>query len=199
LANSEKISIHTFTSGGIVFYGGMIGFLSAFLLICKIWNKKIENGVLDLVVVCIPLFHFFGRLGCYYAGCCFGIENYSILSIIYTTNIDHEIITLSRFPVQLLEAFFNLCLFVFLLILLSKKRFKEHLTILYLIIYAVMRIFVEMLRGDEVRGVWNGVSFSQVVSVAILLFCVLYVYRKQREKKHEEIELIKVGVNHESY
>jgi phosphatidylglycerol:prolipoprotein diacylglycerol transferase len=66
-ANKEAITIGTFLKTGIVFYGGMAGFLLSFLLICKIWNKSIDYGVVDIAAVCIPLFHFWGRLGCFFA------------------------------------------------------------------------------------------------------------------------------------
>ena len=182
LASNEIITIYTFMRSGIVFYGGMIGFLATFLFMCRILTKKTDFAVLDIVVVCIPLFHFFGRLGCFFAGCCYGIESSSLLSIIYTNQIGDEAITASRIPVQLFEAVFNFMLFTALLIMLSKKRQKNHLVVVYLIVYAIFRIFIEFLRGDEVRGVWNGISFSQVVSVVILLFCGLFIYKKIREK-----------------
>jgi phosphatidylglycerol:prolipoprotein diacylglycerol transferase len=74
LANKEEITIYTFLNTGIVFYGGLTGFVLAFLLICRIWNKSINYGVVDIVAVCIPLFHFWGRLSCFFAGCCYGKE-----------------------------------------------------------------------------------------------------------------------------
>ncbi|GHV13285.1 diacylglyceryl transferase [Fibrobacterales bacterium] len=178
LAHNEPINLETFINTGIVFYGGMIGFVISFMLICKYKNKKIDYGVLDLVAVCIPLFHIFGRLGCFFAGCCFGIENHSEFSVLYTTHVKEEVITLSRLPIQLIESGMNLLIFAVLITLLFKQKFKEHLLLVYLVVYAIMRIILEFFRGDEMRGVWNGVSFSQVVSVALLLGCVVFVVNK---------------------
>jgi phosphatidylglycerol:prolipoprotein diacylglycerol transferase len=169
LANKTAINLDTFLHTGIVFYGGLLGFLSAFLLICKKWDKKINYEVVDLAVVCIPLFHFFGRLGCFFGGCCFGIESHSIFSILYTTHINTEVITASRFPIQLVEACLNMIIFIVLISLLFKEKFKGRLLFIYLFIYAAMRMILEFFRGDLVRGVWNGISFSQIVSAVILL------------------------------
>jgi phosphatidylglycerol:prolipoprotein diacylglycerol transferase len=184
LANKVAITLDTFLNTGIVFYGGLLGFLSTFLLICKKMDKKINYGVVDLAVVCIPLFHFFGRLGCFFGGCCFGIESHSVSSMLYTTHIHDEVTTASRYPVQLVEALFNIIIFIVLISLLFKKRLRGHLLIAYLFTYAIMRIFLEFFRGDFARGVWNGVSFSQVVSVGILIGCMFMIFNKSKEREY---------------
>jgi len=182
LANNEAVTLNTFLNTGIVFYGGLIGLILSFLVISKIWNKKIDYGVLDILAVCIPLFHFWGRLGCFFSGCCFGIESHSVLSILYIVRVGEEVITASRFPVQLLEAVLNLGIFAVLMWLLFKRKFKERLLVVYLFTYATMRIVLEFFRGDLMRGVWNGVSFSQVVSAAIIVGCVVIVIKKMKER-----------------
>jgi len=179
IGRGEAIGVSVLINTGIVFYGGMFGFVLTFIFICKVWNKKIEYGVIDLVAVCIPLFHFWGRLGCFFAGCCYGMESDSVISITYTNFIGHQIVTASRIPVQLIEAFANLVILVVLSILLSKQKFKDYLIIVYLSTYASIRILLEFLRGDVMRGVWGGISFSQVVSVAILLGCGLFLIKKR--------------------
>jgi phosphatidylglycerol:prolipoprotein diacylglycerol transferase len=184
LANKEEITIYTFLNTGIVFYGGLTGFVLAFLLICKVWNKGIDYGVVDIAAVCIPVFHFWGRLGCFFSGCCYGKESHSAFSVLYTNQIEDGIVTASRIPIQLIEAALNLMIFAVLMILIFKQMFKERLLIVYLVIYATMRIILELFRGDLVRGVWNGVSFSQAVSVVILISCTLLVLRKTKESEY---------------
>lgn len=186
LTNKKPITLETLLNTGIVFLGGLFGFIVTFLLICKIWSKKIDYGVVGLVAVCIPLFHFWARLGCFFAGCCYGIEANSKLSVLYTTQIHGEVIKASRIPIQLFEAVLNIVVFSVLIILLGKNNCKNHLLKIYLLIYASMRIVLELFRGDEVRGVWNGISFSQIASVLIIIVCaMLLINKKQKEKKHE--------------
>ena len=183
LANNNPINSYVFFNTGIVFYGGMLGFLSMFLAICRICDKSINYGVLDAVAVCIPLFHFWGRLGCFFAGCCYGIENHSSLSIVYTNLVMDKITTVSRFPVQLFEAGVNMVIFFVLLIMITAKKLKGRLIFLYLFIYSAARIILEFFRGDLLRGVWNGISFSQAVSVFVLLGCILqFVLQRMNEK-----------------
>ena len=181
LANKEPITFGTFWNTGIVYYGGLIGFLLSFLLICRIWDKKIDYGVVDIAVVCVPLFLFWGRLGCFFAGCCFGMETDSIYSILYTAKVKEEIITASRIPIQLVEALISITMFFGLWKMLSIGKFKGYLMEVYLLTYAVIRIILEFFRGDWLRGVWNGVSFSQIVSVGILISCATIIFAKRRK------------------
>lgn len=183
LANKEDITINTFLNTGIVFYGGLTGFILAFLLICRMWNKKIEYGVVDIAAVCIPLFHFWGRLCCFFSGCCYGKESHSVISVLYTNHINNEIVTVSRIPVQLIEAGCNLLIFSVLMVFLFKQKLKEHILVVYLFIYAAMRIILELFRGDMVRGIWNGISFSQCVSFIIIFINIFLVIRDLSKKE----------------
>ena len=179
LGSGEQITLRIVTHSGIVFYGGMLGFLLSFFLMCKFWVKEAYSGVTDILAICIPVFHFWGRLGCFFGGCCFGIETDSILSIIYTTRIDGEPITAARLPIQLFEAVLNLKLSLVLFVLLIYEKCKGRLIFAYLMSYAFIRIFTEFFRGDMVRGIWNGVSFSQMVSIIILVVCFMLFYFKK--------------------
>lgn len=173
---------------GFVFYGGVVGFLSTFLLLCKLWGKTVDYAVVDLAVVCVPLFHFWGRLACFFAGCCYGMETHSSFSIMYTTYIGDDIVTASRIPIQLIEAGINGILFVILMKLLCYRRARGHLIFVYLISYTIARFFLEFFRADLDRGIWNGISFSQFVSVLVLIFCLTFIaITKSRKKAYAEV------------
>jgi phosphatidylglycerol---prolipoprotein diacylglyceryl transferase len=58
-------------SGGLVFYGGLIGAASA----CYVWARMNQINFIRLSDVCLPcvsLGQCLGRLGCFSAGCCWG-------------------------------------------------------------------------------------------------------------------------------
>ena len=192
LANDEPITLETFLHTGIVYYGGLFGLLLSFLLICRVWNKTIDYRVVDLVAVCIPLFLFWGRLGCFSAGCCFGMETQSGFSVLYTTRIHEETVTAPRVPIQLIEAVANLIVFVVLFRLLRVPKLQGHLIKIYLCSYAVIRLILELFRGDEVRGVWGEISFSQVVSVCVLIGCATVVIVNKIKKGACEREIEEV-------
>lgn len=185
LAHGNPLTWDTLTNTGIVFYGGLIGFVVMYLLLIKFFDKKLGHTLVDIIAICIPLFHFFGRLGCYFAGCCFGIESSSVFTVLYTNNIDGAIVTAYRVPVQIFEALVNLMIFGLIIFLLLARKLQGRLLWLYFISYAILRIVLEFFRGDVSRGVWGGFTFSQLVSGVIVVFCLILIANKKRRALHE--------------
>lgn len=165
----ESITFEIISKSGLVYYGGLAGFLlfSCFT-IWKLYNK-IDLILMNIIMIVIPLFHCFGRIGCLFAGCCFGIEYDGGFCICYVYDSQQVI---SRFPTQLIESAFEL--FVFLLLLyIYRKNNNYNLIKLYLFLYACGRFLLEFTRGDTVRGVWHRLSFSQYISIGIIIFIIL--------------------------
>ncbi len=157
--------------GGNVFYGGLIGGIIAGIIYCKKTKTNIKN-VSDICAPMVPLFHTFGRIGCFFGGCCFGIE--SKYGIYYDNSYyikDVEVTT--RFPVQLVEATCNFVLFLILNQLLKKNKFKGNLFLIYLISYSIIRFILEFFRGDEYRGFLFGLSTSQIISIMLFIISIV--------------------------
>jgi phosphatidylglycerol:prolipoprotein diacylglycerol transferase len=154
--------------GGSIFYGGLIGgIITAYFFLDK---KRTDFFYLtNLVAPAIPLFHFFGRIGCFLSGCCFGIK--STFGFIYTHSLIKEANMVKRFPVQLLEALTNLIIFLFLMKLKKYSFVKRKLFYMYLLLYSTARFFLEYLRGDSYRGSFFIFSTSQWISIIIFVFC----------------------------
>jgi phosphatidylglycerol---prolipoprotein diacylglyceryl transferase len=159
--------------GGNVFYGGLLGGLLTAVIIFK--KKAQYRYLLDFVVPAVPLFHFFGRIGCFLAGCCFGIN--SSFGFIFRHSIIEEANGINRFPVQLLEALINLLLFFILDFFRRKNIFKQNTIYIYLLFYSTARFFIEFLRGDAYRGFFfNILSTSQIISILIFCFIMPKIY-----------------------
>ena len=152
--------------GGSVFYGGLLGaILVGFIYIKK---KKLDSKLyFDIGALAIPLFHFFGRIGCFLSGCCYGIE--CRYGVIYHYSIVNSANGAKRFPVQLVEALFNICLFLVFLYLFNKKKKQGKLIYIYLISYSIVRFLLEYLRGDYYRGFIGSLSYLQILSLIIAL------------------------------
>lgn len=170
---------------GIVFYGGLIGLLISYSICAKV--SKQDKHIMDIVAVCIPLFHSITRIGCFVGGCCFGIETHSRFGINYTTTVFDEVVTAYRVPTQLIEAFFNICLFGYLLFLFSRDNWEQkNILKRYLLIYSIGRFIIEFWRGDLVRGVIFGVSFSQVISILIWIYLLSTYIKSKRDLSIKE-------------
>lgn len=159
--------------GGSVFYGGLLGGMAAGL----IYGKAKKLDILEYADICapiVPLFHCFGRIGCFFGGCCYGIES-SFGFTVHNNTLNPPINDVQRFPVQLLEAAINLALFFVLAYMLKNGKLKGRLFPTYLVIYAVVRFFDEFLRGDTYRGFLFGLSTSQIISIIVFAGAVIYL------------------------
>lgn len=169
--------------GGMVFYGGLLGGTAALMLTCR-FSKFGNKAMYDVFAVCVPLFHFFGRIGCSLAGCCYGVES-EFGYTVHNNTIIPAVNDVQRFPVQLIEAAFNLIIFAVLLTLYLKKKFPDRLLIVYFMIYPVVRFVLEFFRDDEIRGKIGGLSTSQIISLLLLIFAVVFsvIDRKKKIKQ----------------
>ncbi|MBR3805727.1 MAG: prolipoprotein diacylglyceryl transferase [Clostridia bacterium] len=173
----EVFSILESIFGGAVFYGGLIGGLIFAFIYIRL--KKLDfNDFADCGAISIPLFHSFARVGCFLAGCCYGIESEFGFMSNYNPLVP-AVVGIRRFPTSLLEALLNLALFFVLLNLRKSKRLRGALLHIYLISYSVMRFAIEFLRGDEIRGIWFGLSTSQWISIVVFVFSAHMLHKHQ--------------------
>lgn len=157
---------------GYVFYGGMLGMTAGIAFYARM-RKQPVTMYLDILAVVIPLFHGFGRLGCFFAGCCYGREYHGIFAVHFPANpYEPGIELVPRVPVQIMESLCNFLLFFFLLCYRKKKPAPGRIMGLYLTIYPAVRFLLEMLRGDIVRGVYQiaGIAFSTSQLISVVLF-----------------------------
>lgn len=173
--------------GGMVFYGGFIGGAAALAIYKKFSKSPFKEYIFDIYAFSIPLFHFFGRLGCFFAGCCYGIES-NIGFTVHDNPLIPDINDVKRFPVSLLEAAFNLLIFAFLFYMFKKGKCKNKLVFVYMLLYSVVRFSVEFLRGDTIRGVYFGISTSQWISIVLFVLAIikLFVIKSKNIKKIQQ-------------
>ena len=187
VGKGEPITVDGILHTGIVFYGGLFGFLISLKIILK--NTKQNEHIIDLVAICIPLFHSMARIGCFFAGCCFGKEHQGLFSISYTSKIEDHILTVQRVPVQLIEACINFMIFLCLLSLYKTRKYhKINMLRSYLLVYSIVRFGLEFLRGDINRGIVLGISFSQLISIFLWIY-LLATSNLFTLKDKEEINL----------
>lgn len=158
---------------GFVFYGGLISGMIAALALMRILRLPFEAYAREMLPA-LPLAHAVGRIGCFFAGCCYGRETDLFFGVRYPA--DHITGGARLIPVPLIEA---ACLFAIFFALCSLPRRRNLSTIrLYVFLYAPVRFFLEFLRGDEIRGIFLGLSTSQWISAA--LFAGMFLIGKNR-------------------
>ncbi len=165
----EVASANFWLGGGFVFLGGLIAAtLYSALFVWRIETYSLRH--LEALLPSLCLGHAIGRIGCLLAGCCFGKETTSFLSV--------HLHGLWRHPVQLYE---SLGLFFLSFVIFKLLMRQKNILSWYLLGYGILRFSLEFLRGDAVRGLYWGISTSQYISVImILLGFLLLVYQQKR-------------------
>ena len=161
---------------GMTFIGGLIGGVACFLAIYFIFRKKYTTRlyeVISLLPCSILIAHAFGRIGCFFAGCCYGKETDSFLGVQFP-DLPHPV-----HPTQLYEAAFLFVLFAVSVYLILKKDFKHNLS-LYLIAYGVFRFLIEYVRGDDRGELVGFVSPSQFWSILMAVAGVAIIFVMNR-------------------
>ena len=178
LFSETEIFLETYLYSGFVFYGGFYGMLLAAWIYCR--HARLDFGeCLRLLFPMIPLFHAFGRIGCFFMGCCYGKES-SLLGIEFENSpIAPNHVPL--IPVQLFEAAAELLLFFFTAFSAYRKKNGFFLLGIWLVAYGLIRFVTEFFRGDGYRGFIGALSLSQVISIFTAIsgvFVLLYLKKR---------------------
>ncbi len=185
-----------FSFGGITFIGGLIGGIVSFLVGYAIFRKKFKARLVDMVSIapcCILIAHAFGRVGCFFAGCCYGKPTDSFLGIQFP-GLSHKV-----HATQLYEAIFLFALFAICFLLYWKKNFKHNLSV-YLIAYGIFRFCIEFLRGDDRGELFGFMSPSQFWSVLMVVagVGVYFLLEWLFKKRAAELATIAESVDEEA-
>lgn len=149
---------------GKTIIGALIGGILAVYILKRCLNINIKTG--NDIAAPAALGMAIGRLGCFFGGCCYGIEAPRILGIDFGDGI-------FRYPTQLYEFVFDLAIFAFLLYLKRTKALRPGALFRYLVnSYMIFRFFIEFIRETDII-IW-GLSYYQL----ICLICLLFINRK---------------------
>jgi phosphatidylglycerol:prolipoprotein diacylglycerol transferase len=160
-----------FTGRGFVFYGSFLFAIPTMLWFFK-KHKLNTYQMLDVMAVVTCIVHMFGRIGCFFAGCCYGKTTQGPLGVTFTHEACQAPLNTPLIPTQLLEAGFIFLVMISLLIIKSRyQKFYGQLFLLYLILYAIGRSVLEIFRGDVARGfIIDGyLSHSQFIALLVVI------------------------------
>lgn len=179
----EPLRAFAIWEGGLVFYGGLL--LAVPSAIWFIRRSRLPVWITtDLAAPCVSLGQFFGRLGCFFAGCCYGAETSAPWAVTFSNPSGLAPLGVSLHPTQLYSAVGNLFLFLFLYYWARpRQRFDGQLFGLYLILYPTLRFAIEFFRADQ-RGSVGVLSTSQALGIP-LVFLGVWILLHNRLKKCE--------------
>ena len=176
------IQILYFWQGGYVFFGGFILCFLSSLIYCKVKNIDFLE-MADFFAPVLSLSHAFGRLGCFFAGCCYG------------TKCDIPWSIEGRHPAALYLFFGELLIFAYLkffekkILAMARTDLKGSVFVKWVMLHSFLRLFVEYER-DDFRGAFyhwplmGRLSISQVICVILIFMSTaFFVSRSSVMKK----------------
>ena len=183
----QLLSLDFLRSGG-VFYGGLLGAIIAGYLLIRHYKLPWWTTA-DACAPGIAIGNFFGRQGCFAAGCCWG-EPTTLPWGVKFSELGHQITGVPTdtylHPTQLYESFAMLLVFFFLLWLHKRKRFSGQVILTYALLYSVIRFAIEFVRADprgDILGLTTltGLSTSQMISLVVgVSALILLILRRRR-------------------
>lgn len=205
---SRPWSVLRVDQGGLVFYGGLILATIVFFAWCRCKRESVL-AFSDLLAAVVPLGHAFGRVGCFFYGCCYGKAcggawygaSFPRFSPAWHEQVAGGLLpataarSLPVIPTQLVEAVSLACLFAFLQWLYRRQKARGAapglVAAAYFMLYAVLRFAIEFLRGDP-RAEVGPLSIAQTISLGTfalgLAFAAIYAMRTISRSKRYDAE-----------
>ena len=164
----------SFLSLGFSSYGGAIGLIAAVLIYEKISEVK---EIKYRYIISIPLIYSISKLGCFFAGCCYGIPYNGPLYVYYP-----NIIKVKLFPIQLLESIVFLIIFVIINIVYNKYK-NKYIIEYTIIIGAIAKFLLDFLRYSHLNIILSVNQWISIILVIVTLIILLKQIYNQKNPK----------------
>lgn len=184
----DLLQIFNTRGGGMAIYGAVIAAVLTAIIYCKV--KKYNFFLLaDTAVGGLVLGQIIGRYGNFFNREAFGEYTNSLFAMrlrvdqvnpanitelmkSHMTTVD-GVQYIQVHPTFLYESLWNILVLVLILVFTTKKKFNGEIFLLYLVGYALGRVWIEGLRTDQLQIGSTGIAVSQVLSGAIVIVGVV--------------------------
>ncbi len=178
---NNLLDIFKIWNGGLVFFGGFI--FSVIITAAYLKYRELNIWLTaDVLAPGVAIGHAVGRIGCLFAGCCYGETCDLPFAIKFTDPQSLAPLNVDLHPTQVYMVLSNLVLFFILLWLNKKKRFNGMIFLSYIMLYSLFRFVIEFFRGDF-RGdfIYEFISLSQGIGllVSLMAFVLILILSKR--------------------
>ncbi len=166
MISTQEINI---LKAGLSSYGGLIGVIIATIIFELILptNKKL----IKYVIISLPLTYGIAKIGCFIAGCCYGIPYNGIFNVIYKDGLN-----IPLFPIQITETI----VFVIIFIICNKLRNNKNIIFITTFIAIIAKFLLDFLRYEHINKI---LSTNQIFSLIILVVMIIVYLLKTKFKK----------------
>jgi len=155
--------------GGLVFYGGFVLAAIVGMVFTRYRGYPLED-VADVLAPGLALGQGIGRWGCFFAGCCYGKPTSLPWGVTFKDAASLAPLGVQLHPVQIYESIGTIGIAGLLWFLLTRRK-ESHGEIfwLYMLLYGLLRFWMETLRGDDRGGLIGGLAPSQIIALAAIV------------------------------
>ena len=203
----DLMSIFALREGGLAIYGGIITAVICAILFTR--YKKMNFWLFaDTAAPSLILGQIIGRWGNFFNREAFGGYTDGLFAMRYikdqTYNIAQSVLDKTVFvngieyiqvhPTFLYESLWNLGVLVILLIVKRKKKFDGEIFGIYILGYALGRVWIEGLRTDQLLIGDTGIAVSQLLSGVLIFVGIGLLYYSIKKKKIMKLIYSIIGV-----
>src|SRR6266496_3262868 len=179
----EIFTMETLRAGGD-FFGGLL----LALIVAAFYMRRKHLPLLPTADVFAPglaLGHGICRIGCFAAGCCYGVRTHLPWAVTFTDpDTNGAPLNVPIHPTQLYESLAEFAIFAVLLWRIRKPHAPGAIISLYLMLYGTVRFLVEFVRYHEQGNLWGGpLDTSQYIALALIALGAAFTMRHYRSKE----------------
>ena len=154
--------------GGLSSYAGMFMLLISSLFYERI-NPSKDKYYIKSTIMSLPIIYGISKLGCFFAGCCYGRPYSGLFSITYTSGLN-----IPLFPIQLLESLIFVLIFVILVIV--NKKWNKQIINITILVCAISKFLLDFLRYDNLETL---ITKNQIISLFLIVIVIVNLIRSK--------------------
>ena len=158
--------------------GGVMGGL-IMLYLYSLLVKKDYKYMLILFMPSIPLMYAIGKIGCFVAGCCYGIPYDGIGHIVYHSS-EVALLNTNLFPIQIVETIIFLIIFIYVISRYYMNKFSIKLIMIEIIICGISKFLLDFLRYEHTIKL---ITSNQIMCLLLVIFSSIYLIRLNKKIK----------------
>lgn len=158
---------------GLSSYGAIIGILILLIIFAKQYKKNFKD-LINNILPAIPLMYGISKIGCFLAGCCYGIKYNGPLSITYKYSLSAPK-NISLLPIQIIETI----TFILIYLYISKKK-KENKNIIgiTILLCGLSKFLLDYLRMNHINKI---LTVNQIVSIPFIIIGLILYFKEKSE------------------
>ena len=165
----KLFSLATLQAAGVYQGGFLVAFVTAIVYMRRQHLPLLETC--DVFAPGIALGQTIGRIGCFSAGCCWGVATHVPWAVTFhnpqAADLTGVPLGVPLHPTQLYECIADAAIFAFLYFRIGKNHTAGTILGWYLALYSAARFGIEFFRFHE-QGLHFGLSYTQWISLATL-------------------------------